>query len=50
MIASAEFDGTGKEKTVALSSGVIGKHAVYFEFVSDEPEESYIFDRFSFDR
>ena len=48
--ADLDFDGSRKEMTVDLNTGIIGKHAVYFEFVSEDTEMSYSFDRFSFDR
>ena len=49
---AAELDFTGKEKelTAELTPGIIGKHAVYFAFVSENAEESFAFDRFTFDR
>lgn len=50
VISVLEFSGSEKELTAELACGVIGKHAVYFEFCSEDPEESYIFDRFTFDR
>ncbi|MBR3525220.1 MAG: family 43 glycosylhydrolase [Lachnospiraceae bacterium] len=50
VISVLEFSGSEKELTAELACGVIGKHAVYFEFRSEDPEESYIFDRFTFDR
>ena len=49
VISEVEFDGTKKEKTADVICGVIGKHAVYFEFVSDDIDEVYTFDRFTFD-
>lgn len=49
VISEVEFDGTKKEKTADVICGVIGKHAVYFEFVSDDTDEVYTFDRFTFD-
>ena len=48
VIASLDFCGTDREKTAALTTGVIGKHAVYFEFLSDEQGEIASFDRFTF--
>lgn len=50
VIATMDIAATESEKTVELTSGVIGKHAVYFEFLS--PEEGVIaaFDRFTFDK
>jgi hypothetical protein len=50
VIATLDYDGSGKELTAKLNTGVVGKHAVYFEFLSDDQEESYSFDRFTFDR
>ncbi len=50
VIASLDFDGSNTELTAKLNTGVVGKHAVYFEFLSDDQEESYSFDRFTFDR
>lgn len=49
IVAELPFDGSSKEVTANLLSGVIGKHAVYFEFCSKEKEETFIFDRFTFD-
>ena len=48
IVSILDFDGTSKEVTGRLTSGIIGKHAVYFEFVSEDKEESFTFDRFSF--
>jgi len=49
IISELDFNGDSKEVTEILNTGIIGKHAVYFEFVSENREESYIFDRFTFD-
>ena len=49
VVACAVFDGSKTEVTAPLMTGVIGKHAVYFEFVSQDTDESYTFDRFTFD-
>ena len=49
IVATAAFDGTTPEVIASLTAGVIGKHAVYFEFVSADPAETYTFDRFTFD-
>ena len=48
---AAELSFTGKEKeaTSELTFGLIGKHAVYFEFCSEDPDDTFIFDRFTFD-
>ena len=35
-------------KELALTTGVVGKHAVYFEFLSDADGEIASFDRFTF--
>ena len=48
VIARLDFAGTEHEKNADLTSGVIGKHAVYFEFLSDMPDEIASFDRFTF--
>lgn len=50
VIATLDYDGSSTELTAKLDTGVVGKHAVYFEFLSDDTEESYSFDRFTFDR
>ncbi len=49
VIASADFAGGESEVSAPVTAGVIGKHAVYFEFVSEDPEADHIFDRFTFD-
>ena len=60
IIASTEFsseesvksaDLTSEEcvKTIDLTAGVVGKHAVYFEFLSSEDGVVASFDRFTFD-
>ena len=49
VIASADFAGGESEVSTPVTAGVIGKHAVYFEFVSEDPEADHIFDRFTFD-
>ena len=49
VIATIPFDGSETEKTAALTAGIIGKHAVYFEFVSEDKEACFAFDRFTFD-
>ena len=35
-------------REAALTTGVVGKHAVYFEFLSDADGEIASFDRFTF--
>ncbi len=49
IVASLPFLEKEKEKTLRLTTGIIGKHAVYFEFISDEPGAVAEFDRFTFD-
>ena len=49
VVADLIFHGNSNEAKAMLQAGVIGKHAVYFEFVSDDSEEIYSFDRFTFD-
>lgn len=49
VVAELIFHGNSNEAKAMLQAGVIGKHAVYFEFVSDDSEETYSFDRFTFD-
>ncbi len=48
VISSLEFNGSEKEKTTELTCGVVGKHAIYFEFCSEDADEDYTFDRFTF--
>ena len=45
--ACLDFSGEENEKTAALTTGVVGKHAVYFEFLSDADGEIASFDRFT---
>ncbi len=49
VIAELDFDSSANVSTAELTAGIIGKHAVYFEFVSDDEEKSFGFDRFTFD-
>lgn len=46
--ACLDFSGEENEKTAALTTGVVGKHTVYFEFLSDADGEIASFDRFTF--
>lgn len=46
--ACLDFSGEESEQTAALTTGVVGKHAVYFEFLSDADGEIASFDRFTF--
>ena len=49
IVATMDVSECEKEISAELSSGVIGKHAVYFEFLSKEDGEIARFDRFSFE-
>ena len=49
VISEIDLDGNDTVKSAALSTGVIGKHAVYFEFCSEDTEETFVFDRFTFE-
>lgn len=48
VIATLDFDGQSNQATAKIDAGVIGKHAVYFEFVGGE-DLVVGFDRFTFD-
>lgn len=48
IVASMDFGEAEKEKTAYMTAAVIGKHAVYFEFISEEAGAAAEFDRFSF--
>ena len=48
IIARLDFSGDAQEQTADLLAGVVGKHAVYFEFLSDQPGEIASFNRFTF--
>lgn len=50
IVASMDFDANESKKTAILTSGVVGKHAVYFEFISEEEGVVASFDRFTFDK
>ena len=46
--ACLDFSGEESEQTAAMTTSVVGKHAVYFEFLSDADGEIASFDRFTF--
>ena len=48
IIARLDFSGDALEQTAGLLAGVVGKHAVYFEFLSDQPGEIASFNHFTF--
>ncbi len=48
ILASLDFSAAESEKTAPLKAGVIGRHAVYFEFLSEADGEIASFDRFTF--
>ncbi|MBR6380972.1 MAG: family 43 glycosylhydrolase [Lachnospiraceae bacterium] len=43
------LDGDKREASAQVTAGIVGKHAVYFEFLSEDPEREFAFDRFTFD-
>lgn len=49
IIASCDMAENELVKEVSLSEGVIGKHAVYFEFCKVDSDKTVSFDRFTFD-
>ena len=49
VIASFDMKKGDKSATASLTSGVIGKHAVYFEFLSSSKIVIAEFDKFTFD-
>lgn len=49
IIASMDISQNENEKTAVLDCGVIGKYAIYFEFLSEEDGVVAAFDRFTFD-
>ena len=49
VVAGLQFNGDETELTVPLLAGIIGKHAVYFEFNCKDENESISFNRFTFD-
>lgn len=50
VISTIGFNGAKPEETGKIAEGVIGKHAVYFEFLTEDKEAALSFDRFTFDR
>ena len=48
IVACANFEENEMDKIVDLTSAVIGRHAVYFEFLSEEAGAVAEFDRFCF--
>ncbi len=49
IVSTLGFDERTFEKSAELCCGVVGKHAVYFEFISEEDGVIAAFDRFTFD-
>ena len=49
IIAEALVEPGETEVTIPLNSGIIGKHAVYFDFTSTQSGPVACFDRFTFD-
>ena len=50
IVSELDFDGNNIECSAPLTVGVIGKHAVYFQFVSEDKEEEFSFDKFCFEQ
>lgn len=48
IVGSFDFGDDDLQKTADLTTGIVGKHAVYFEFLSEEDGEIASFDRFTF--
>ena len=48
IVSTFKMDSDEKEKTADINTGIIGKNAVYFEFLSDEDGEIASFNRFTF--
>ena len=48
IVASLDFLDAEYEKTAQLDTGVVGRHAVYFEFLTDAGGIAASFDRFTF--
>ena len=48
-ISELYFDGSTTELTADLNTGIIGRHAVYFEFTDISGADGISFNRFSFD-
>lgn len=49
IVASSDISSSEDTLTLKINAGVIGKHAVYFEFLSEETGVVAKFDRFTFD-
>lgn len=50
VVASMKMSKGETEKTADITSGIVGKHAIYFEFLSDSDDSIAEFVRFTFDR
>ena len=50
VIASGKMAKGDNQFITELTSGVIGKHAIYFEFLSNSNENIAIFNKFTFDK
>ena len=48
IVGRLDYEGEELQKTVDLTTGIVGKHAIYFEFLSEEEGEVASFDRFTF--
>lgn len=50
VVASMKMSKGETEKAADITSGIVGKHAIYFEFLSDSDDSIAEFVRFTFDR
>ncbi len=50
VVARMSIEKGETEKTAGLTAGIVGKHAVYFEFLSEAESCVAVFDKFTFDR
>ena len=50
VVSEMSFETGEYEKKAALTAGVVGRHALYYEFVTKEDGAIAAFDRFTFDR
>ncbi len=50
VVASMKMSKGETEKPADITSGIVGKHAIYFEFLSDSADSIAEFVRFTFDR
>jgi hypothetical protein len=49
VVAATKAEGDAKELTLDLNGKISGKHAVYFEFKTEDADSRAVFDTFTFD-